>query len=566
MIKSKMKYLILLVVLAISIVGCENKEKAVSDNQVSDNQISDNQVSDDLDQSKEVAYAYDQDLNIIEDNYRNYYEIFVYSYYDSDGDGIGDLQGVIEKLDYINDGDPATKDDMGFNGIWLMPIMPSTTYHKYDIIDYYDIDPEYGTIDDFKQLIEECNKRDIKVIIDFVYNHTSAKNQWFITACEYLQGLKPGADIDLEVCPYADYYNFSREEGLPGTYYQVGTSEWYYEGSFWDQMPDLNLGSLQVRSEIEQIANYWLELGVGGFRLDAIKEFYSGSSDKNIEVLTWFCDYVRSVDESAYVVGENWDSLDQIKKFYESGITSQFDFPLSQAEGKIARTVNEQSTAVSFGNAMVTLAETYGSTNSAYIDAPFLANHDNARVSNFLGADEEKMKMAAGLLMTMNGSPFVYYGEEIGMSSSGSKDENKRLPFIWSATDLIGMTDGPDNADSGIKSAFAAVDVQLTDSLSILNYYKRAIQIRNENPEIARGNVTVMDELSNDDICVIKKEYDGSVIYIVYNISDNQIDVSVKGSLPQDTVIRGYLTVDGNEVTLVDDEISLPKYSIVILK
>lgn len=118
-----------------------------------------------------VGYKYEQELNIIDDNYRNYYEIFVYSFCDSNGDGIGDLKGVTSKLDYIK--------DMGFNGIWLMPIMPSTTYHKYDVTDYCAIDPQYGTMDDFDELVAECNKRGIKLILDLVMNHSSAKHPWF---------------------------------------------------------------------------------------------------------------------------------------------------------------------------------------------------------------------------------------------------------------------------------------------------------------------------------------------------------------------------------------------------
>ena len=117
--------------------------------------------------------------NVIDDNYRTYYEVFVYSFYDSDGDGIGDLKGLTENLDYINDGDPATDTDLGCNGIWLMPVMPSTTYHKYDVTDYEAIDPEYGTMDDFTTLVDECHKRGINVIIDFVMNHTSSQHEWF---------------------------------------------------------------------------------------------------------------------------------------------------------------------------------------------------------------------------------------------------------------------------------------------------------------------------------------------------------------------------------------------------
>lgn len=124
-----------------------------------------------------------------QDKYRNYYEIFVSSFCDSNGDGIGDIGGIISKLDYLNDGDPNSGDDLGIDGIWLMPIMPSPSYHKYDVTDYYDIDPQYGTMEDFEKLIAECDKRGIDVIIDLVINHTSSEHPWFKKAkAEIAQG------------------------------------------------------------------------------------------------------------------------------------------------------------------------------------------------------------------------------------------------------------------------------------------------------------------------------------------------------------------------------------------
>lgn len=230
--------------------------------------------------------------NVIDDNYRTYYEVFVYSFYDSDGDGIGDLKGLTENLDYINDGDPETDTDLGCNGIWLMPIMPSTTYHKYDVTDYEAIDPEYGTMDDFTTLVDECHKRGINVIIDFVMNHTSSQHEWFQTAYKYIQSLPEGAEPDASECPYVDYYNFSKEK--LGGYYPVEGTDWYYEGQFWSEMPDLNWDNEMLKTEFEQIVQFWLDLGVDGFRLDAVKEFYSGADDKNIAVLTWFNDMVKS--------------------------------------------------------------------------------------------------------------------------------------------------------------------------------------------------------------------------------------------------------------------------------
>ena len=140
-------------------------------------------------------------LNVIEDNYRTYYEVFVYSFCDSDGDGIGDIPGLISKLDYINDGDDATDTDLGCNGIWLMPVNPSPTYHKYDVADYYGIDEQYGTLEDFKELLAECDKRGIKVIMDLVLNHSSSQNPWFQEAYSYLQQLD-GKEPSVEECPY----------------------------------------------------------------------------------------------------------------------------------------------------------------------------------------------------------------------------------------------------------------------------------------------------------------------------------------------------------------------------
>ncbi|WP_236354996.1 alpha-amylase family glycosyl hydrolase [Konateibacter massiliensis] len=508
-----------------------------------------------------------QELNIIEDNYRNYYEIFVYSFFDSNGDGIGDINGVIDKLDYINDGDSSTDSDLGFNGIWLMPIMPSTTYHKYDVTDYYDIDPQYGNLDDFKKLVEECHKRDIHLIIDFVFNHTSSKHPWFVEAVSYLEGLKEGEEPDLEECPYVGYYNFTREYEGSDVYYKAGNSEWYYEGVFWDKMPDLNLGNEMVRQEIENITKFWLDTGVDGFRLDAAKEYYSGEKEKNVEVLDWFTDYVTGVKKDAYIVAEVWDEAAALQTYYESGITSLFNFPLSQHDGLITNTVRKLGTASgkSYADTLVKLNESYQKGNPEYIDAPFVSNHDTTRISAQCINDENQMKMSAGMLLTLNGSPFVYYGEEIGMNSKGTKDENKRLPMQWSLTDTDGITDAPSNADI-VKQVFQPVDAQMEEPLSIYNYYKKAIRIRNENPEIARGEVSVIEELCAEDVSAIKKVYEGSEIVILYNISPDAADISLKDAKLTGLSLKGYLTVDGNKVTLSDDVISMPMYSIAILK
>ncbi|NLP34505.1 MAG: alpha amylase [Clostridiales bacterium] len=543
----------------------EKEETTAVEEQNQESNVATDNVTDG--KQEQIAYPYVQELNIIEDNYRNYYEIFVYSFYDSDGDGIGDINGVIEKLDYINDGDPTTDSDLGFNGIWLMPIMPSTTYHKYDVTDYYNIDPQYGTLEDFKTLLQECDKRGIKLIIDLVFNHTSSQHPWFKEAVAYLQGLENGEQPDIDECPYVEYYHFTKDyEGGSG-YHRVGNTQWYYEGMFWDQMPDLNLGNPKVREEIEMIAKFWLDLGVGGFRLDAVKEFYSGQKDKNIEVLKWFTDYVASLDKEAYIVGEAWDSKDAIASYYESGIPSLFNFPLAMYNGEITKTARRlgPATASTYGKNVMLMLAKYQENNPNFIDSPFISNHDTTRISAQCVNNEEQMKMSAGLLLTMNGSPFVYYGEEIGMNSSGDKDENKRLPMQWSLTDQTGMTRKPSNADL-VEQKFPPVDEQMEDPLSLLNYYKRAIRIRNENPEIARGEVSIIEELTNEDILAIRKVYEESEIAIIYNIHTEGANISLEDTDLDGYSIRGYLSVDGSEVSLENGNLYMPKYSIVILK
>lgn len=503
-------------------------------------------------------------LNIIDDNYRNFYEIFVYSFYDSNGDGIGDINGVISKLDYINDGDNSTDTDLGFNGIWLMPVMPSTTYHKYDVTDYYNIDPQYGTLEDFSKLVEECHNRGINLIIDLVFNHTSAKHPWFVEAVSYLEGLKEGEMPDLDECPYVGYYNFTTEYDGSNTYHQAGNSKWYYECVFWDQMPDLNLENEDVKREIKDIAKFWLDLGVDGFRLDAAKEYFTGEKEENVLVLQWFTDYVKSVNKDAYIVAEVWDEAATLETYYESGIPSLFNFPLSQHNGLITTTVRKlgDSSGKNFIKSLLKLYESYKNKNEEFIDAPFISNHDTTRVSAQCVNDENQMKMAAGILLTLNGSPFVYYGEEIGMNSMGSKDENKRLPMQWSITDTKGITTPPSGAEV-VEQKFPSADEQIKDPLSIYNYYKKGIRIRNENPEIARGEISIIEELCKQDISAIKKVYEGSEIVILYNISTQAASILLND---EELEIKDYLTVDGSEVAVCDQVVSMPMYSIVVLK
>lgn len=514
--------------------------------------------------SSDDSYPYYHDLNIIDDNYRTYYEIFVGSFYDSDGDGMGDLNGVTQKLDYLNDGKGG---GLGVTGIWLMPVMPSPSYHKYDVTDYYNIDPAYGTMDDFKNLVAECHKRGIKLIIDYELNHTSSQNPWFQAATDYI--VKNPEDPT--ACPYFSYYNFTKGKPATGNYYRVGNTNWYYEAEFTSDMPDLNLDSSTVRDEIQKFTDFWLAAGVDGFRLDAALHFYGavGASDttKNIAFLNWFSDYCKTIKPDVYIVGEVWGNASTIAQYYQSDATSFFNFPFSQKDGFIADVLNRTGL---FTSAQAYAKELYGwqlmmqSNNGKAIDAVFLGNHDTDRAAEYFSGDELKTKMAAGMYLTMGGNAFIYYGEEIGMTGGG-KDENKRRPMLWSVSDTAGMTNGPAGMTSP-SYLYDALDQQIQESDSIYHYYQMAVRLRNENPEIARGTLEILSDISDPDLYAVRKSYNGSQLILVYNISESAKTLELGKSQYGYSGLRGYLSANGEAVGLSGDELQLPPMSIAVLK
>lgn len=502
-----------------------------------------------------------REVTVIDDNYRTWYEIFVYSFCDSDGDQMGDLQGVISKLDYIA--------DMGFNGIWLMPIMPAASYHKYDVKDYLEIDPEYGTMEDFEELAAECDKRGIKLIIDLVLNHTSSEHFWFTEACDYLESLGADEEPSAEDCPYYEYYNFVKGNPNSDVWYQVGSSDYYYEGMFWSGMPDVNFESQGLRREFEAVMDFWLEKGAGGFRLDAVKEFYSGATSKNVEVLTWVNDYVKAADPDAYMVGEAWEGLGTYAQYYASGIDSFFDFEFAGPTGVVTKTLTfsgETNSAQAYAKALSRVQNAIREYREDAIDAPFFVNHDMARAAGYMQYDERKVKMAAPLNILMSGSAFVYYGEEIGMTGSG-KDENKRAPMYWSAdASAEGMTRGPLDMEPQ-ENQFACAEEQMKAEDSIYSFYKDTILLRNQNPEIARGTVARLEEVEDQDIAAISKTYDGKTIYLLYNISEtDEKQVTMSAEQYGELDIAGYLSVDGGAVTMKDGVVTMPSYSVAVLR
>lgn len=469
-----------------------------------------------------------------------YYEIFVASFNDSNGDGYGDLKGVEEKLDYL--------DDLGVSGLWLMPIMPSPTYHKYDVTDYMAIDPLYGTMEDFESLVEAANEKNIDIIIDLVLNHSSSQHPWFIEAKKNLR-----EDTCDKENSYCDYYVVS-EEKLPNYYTVLGTNL-FYEAVFWSEMPDLNLDSENVRKEIEEIVDFWMSKGIKGFRLDAILHLYGSNTEKNVEFLTWLNDLVKSYREDAYIVGEAWTTKNVVAEYYESGI-SCFDFSLAQAEGAIIKTIrngNGNSLAQSVGlyEDMIT------SYNKDAVNSVFLSNHDQGRSAAYFFNSMEQTKFMANVYLLLPGTPFVYYGEEIGMLGSG-KDENKRLGFVWDSEDSSKNCYSPSGADY-TKKIESGLEQQSKDKESLYNHYKNVIELRNQHSSLASGNVMYVDS-GNDAIYMIVTENEEERILTVHNFSDEEVSVEVS----EFSKISGSIAKE--KVKLENGRLVLPGYSSAVLE
>jgi glycosidase len=497
----------------------------------------------------------------ISDNYRTTYEVFVRSFYDGDGDGFGDLKGLTLKLDYI-------EKDLGADALWLMPIMPSPTYHKYDVTDYYAIDPSYGTLADFDALTAELKKRDMKLNIDLVLNHTSTQHPWFISAVKSLSHEPCGQ----EVCPYEDlcpthnpyvtYYNFTKEPLGKGYYNLHMPSGWFYEAVFWDQMPDLNLDNPELRSELLKIAKFWIDHGVTGFRLDAVLHFYREDTAKNVAFLKWFNTEVKAYSPTAYIVGEAWADTTTVTRYYDSGIDSLFHFDLSGPTGKLVDTIRSGD-GKSFIQSVADYQATIRASNPAAIDALFLSNHDQARSAGFLMADPVKQKLAASLYLLLPGNSFIYYGEELGQFGSG-KDENKRLPMIWSTTDTKGMTT-PLNHSEAITPITEGASEQLKNQESLLVHYQKILALKHKYSAIARGSLTPL-ELGDTKVFGYTTTYENTQIYVLHNLTADAMTINFpKAQYAYDKIV-GDLSAGSIPSSLTDDSLVIQGYSTVVIQ
>ncbi len=460
-----------------------------------------------------------------------FYEIFVRSFNDSRSgplanDGIGDLQGLIEKLDYLNDGNPATDTDLGITALWLMPINPSPSYHGYDVTNYLDVEPKYGTRADFARLMTEAHKRGIRVIIDLVLNHCSNRHPWFI---ESLDPKSPKHDWFIWADKPTDYKGpwnqaiWHRPRGAGDA------PSAYYYGLFSSTMPDLNYRNPDVTAQARETVRTWLaDLHADGFRLDAIRHLIEdGPVQENTpethEWLRGFFTHYKGLNPDAFTIGEVWASPQDAAGYVGDQLDSTFDFGLAQSLVDAVR----EGQAVKLENGLRQNAAAFPLNQFG----AFLTNHDQARVMTELlkttrsdrPAAAAKAVLAAKMLMLMPGVPFMYYGEEIGMVGD-KPDPQIRTPMQWSADANVGFSTAEPWMAPHNDYAAVNVEVQSHDPASLLSTYKRMIRLRQSQPSLRRGDLELIPSGSPNVIAFRRAAPDvpdASPLLIVANLSDS---------------------------------------------
>ena len=495
------------------------------------------------------------------------YEIFVRSFYDSDNDQIGDLGGVKAKIPYLA--------DLGIKTIWLMPIHQSSSYHGYDVLDFYSVHSDFGSINDFDALVNEANRYNIDIMIDMVFNHTSRACSWFNQS--YIDYKNNNTSSNSK----ADWYMWS-DSKLPGKYYLY--NDLYYLGVFDSWMPDLNLDSESLRNEIDNICKFWIEdHGVKGFRLDAAMHYYAENVNKNNEFLGWLEDTTHKYDPNFYMVAEVWTNDVTVNNYYKSGLDSCFRF-----DNSVTGDYNLVNLTRGFGNPNIIAKniqkneEDLRKNNPNGYSSYFVSNHDQDRPDytkeDYPGLGLKQNKMLASLYGLLPGTPFMYYGEEIQLKGKRNtnpddrSDAKRRLPMIWSETNKTGECKFPEAGRSDLddtEQVKKGVDDVLQENYSLVKHYRKVINIRNKYGDIFKRGLfksLVKDLVYTEDymegrMFAYSMTYNDETIYVVHNFSIYNAEIETIGNSIVDSI-----NTTQKIPTLKDGLLRIGALSTVILK
>jgi alpha-glucosidase len=460
-----------------------------------------------------------------------FYQIYPRSFKDSNGDGIGDLNGITSKLDYL--------ESLGVDAVWITPFYPSPQVDfGYDVSDFENIDPQFGTLADFDRLMREAHRRHIRVILDYVLNHTSDRHPFFV------------ASRSSRNSPYRDWYiwrdpaptggppnNWSSSFGPLAWTLDEKTGQYYYH-RFYSEQPDLNWRNPAVERRMFQTVRFWLDRGVDGFRLDAVNylfedpqlhdnpvqaELRAGSTTEHVQELKYNRDlpeqhevlrrlrkFTDAYDPDRLLIGEayvsRWDLMTQYYGPADNELQLPFNFFLLMGQ------VRNRLDAAAFRTVINDSEKALLGRWTTYV----LSNHDNPRAFDRYGDgphNDEIAKLLATMLLTLRGSPFLYYGEEIGMTTTEPKTieevqdpvgkrywpankgrDGERTPMQWDAGAQAGFTTGRPWLPVPESAARRNVESSERDPSSILNFYRRLIRLRRQSPALLDGDYTAIGD------------------------------------------------------------------------
>ena len=605
------------------------------------------------------------------------YQLLIYSFADSDGDGVGDFKGIQNKLDYL--------EGLGVTALWLSPAHPTSSYHAYDVNDYYALNPLYAVGQkttekaeaDFKELLAAAHKKGISIYMDYVLNHSGKNNEWFqeavsnpsskyrdyyffssnpsvdyknfpmlkgttynsgewkqvtsgspkLTITKTTEGVTNGTDswnlymwqdgagdktvkfvkksdgsyylvMDINgkwgllVRKYPNWNagskfgaksgNTTLQVGSPlelvadgadifftgsGRYKieltDVSTETLYYMGCFSDWMPDLNYGDVSVAEnnacfqDLAASADKWISMGVDGFRLDAVKHICGGissySNSSNQTLLKKWYDHCNTTYKAAghnnniFMVAEAWDGHD-IEKQYYKGLTSCFEFDF----GYKLRDAIKSGNASGFASTVGKYVSDHTAQRADAITSFFLSNHDQNRFATEIGKNLDMQKLAAAVLLTVPGKPFIYQGEELGYwGSKDGGDEYVRTPILWDKAGKQCARNGVNNkVDNSMLTADISVEAQQDNKASILNVYKKFAKARNASKALAKGTIKAVSS-SKSAVAIWEMSFDGEKVLVVHNFGPGTVTAPISGySTDNELVSNGSIAKAGNGITM----------------
>lgn len=605
------------------------------------------------------------------------YQLLVYSFCDSNGDGVGDFNGITSKLDYLQ--------QMGVNALWLSPIHPASSYHGYDVLDYSDVNPEYGTMADFQNLINKAHEKKIKIYIDYVLNHTSKNHLWFLDAISsesseyrdyFIFSKNPQADIKAGKIPMISSeggngydsgqwfsavsstggssmkVKFTLEwgsaptlkiekvnaisntgsqnsgkylyygDGKTAQFYSSGgstytlsielasswgvlirtsTTSWdggtkwgapagknqlvwgsplklsnsdaqdillpgmetvYYHSHFWTSyFADLNYGPAATSETsgafkaVTEAADKWINMGVDGFRLDAVKHIYhNAASDENPTFLKKFYDRCNKTYKSyghsddIYMVAEHFSEASEVAHYY-TALPAYFEFSFWW---RLSDAINKGAGST-FAPTIQGYRDLYAKYRTDFIEATKLSNHDENRAANDFGKNINKEKLAAAVLLTAGGEPYIYQGEELGYwGVKNNGDEYVRTPMMWT-TSVSAIADKKlaGKVDKSMLTSSISVASQSADENSILNVYRTFGKLRATYKALSKGSFTTRLINGSTSVSAWYREFDGQKILVIHNFSGGGTTVTLAGDKTENLIgSNGSVAVRDGKLTL----------------